>query len=92
MKNFPTSFSRPALEAHFSSEYVKLIGCNPDLVLIQSLAINFRKLWQILKNKERVHTTPREQAFLSVKLPVPVAYKEKEKEKKKEILYIYYFV
>jgi hypothetical protein len=42
------------LEAHFSSEYVKLIECNPDLVLIQSLAINFRKLWQILKKTKNV--------------------------------------
>jgi hypothetical protein len=25
VKNFPTSFSRAALEAHFSSEYVKVI-------------------------------------------------------------------
>ena len=84
VKNFPTSFSRGALEAHFSSEYVKVIGCNPDLCLIQSLAKNFRALWQILKKKECVLTSPRGQAFLSVKLPVPVAEKEKETEKEKQ--------
>jgi hypothetical protein len=32
--NFPTSFSRAALEAHFSSEYVKVFGCSPNPVLI----------------------------------------------------------
>jgi hypothetical protein len=43
VKNLPTCFSRATLEAHFSSEYVKVVGCNPDLL---------RKLWQIIKNKE----------------------------------------
>jgi hypothetical protein len=32
--NFPASFSRAALEAHFSSKYVKVFGCSPDPVLI----------------------------------------------------------
>jgi len=77
VKNFPTSFSKAALAAHFSSEYVKVIGCSPDNGLIQSLAIHFRKLWQILKKKEKVLTSPRGQAFLSVKLPVPIMEKEK---------------
>jgi hypothetical protein len=40
--------------------------------------------WQILKNKERVLTSPRGQAFLSIKLPVSVTVIQKEKEKEKE--------
>ena len=80
LKNFPTSFSRAALEDHFSSEYVKVIGCQPELALIQSIARQFRTLWKVLKNKDRVLTTPRGQAFLSLKLPVK---KEMEKENKK---------
>jgi hypothetical protein len=42
------------------------------------------KLWQILRKKDNVLTSPRGQAFLSVKLPVPVAEKEKEKEMETE--------
>ena len=84
VKNFPTSFSRAALEAHFSSEYVKVIGCSPNLGVIQSLAKHFRALWQILKKKESILTSARGQAFLSVKLPVPVVEKETEKETEKE--------
>jgi len=41
VKTFPTSFSRAALEDHFSSEYVKMIGCGPDLALIQYIAKQF---------------------------------------------------
>ncbi len=86
LEKLPTNFSKAALEAHFSSEYVKVVGCSPDLVLIQNLAIYFRKLWQMLKKKKMVLTTPRGRAFLSVKLPVPVVKKDKEKvsEKKTE--------
>ena len=61
-----------------------MVGCSPDLGLIQTLAIHFCKLWQILKNKERVLTTLRGQAFLSIKLPVSVTTIQKEKEKEKE--------
>jgi hypothetical protein len=72
VKNFPAAFQ--GLEDHFSSEYAKVTGCQPDRVIIQSLANNnFRKLWQILRKKDNVLTSPRGQAFLSVKLPVPVA-------------------
>ncbi len=38
MKNFPTSFSRAAFEAHFSCEYVKVTGYQPDPIIIESLA------------------------------------------------------
>ncbi len=72
------------MEEHFSSEYAKVTGCQPDRVIIQSLANNFRKLWQILRKKDNVLTSPRGQAFLSVKLPVPVTEKKKEKEMEKE--------
>ena len=72
VKNFSTIFSRTALEGHFSGEYVKVIGCSPDLGLLQTLAIHFRKLWHILKNKECILITPRGQAFLSIKLHVSV--------------------
>jgi hypothetical protein len=75
---------KTTLEDHFASEYVKVTGCQPDRVIIQSLANNFWKLWQILRKKDNVLTSPRGQAFLSVKLPVPVAEKEKEKEMEKE--------
>ncbi len=61
-----------------------MVGCSPDLGLIQTLAIHFCKLWQILKNKERVLTILRGQAFLSIKLPVSVTMIEKEKEKETE--------
>ena len=72
VKNFPSSFSRAALENHFSSEYVRVIGCRPELALIQYIAKNFRILWQSLKNKDRVLTSTRGVNFLSVKLPVNV--------------------
>ncbi len=62
-----------------------MVGCSPDLGLIQTFAIHFCKLWQILKNKERVLTTLRGQAFLSIKLPVSVTTIQKEKEKEKEM-------
>jgi hypothetical protein len=50
-RNFPTSFLRDALVAHFSSEYVEVTGCSPDCVLIESLEKIFLKLGQILKKR-----------------------------------------
>jgi hypothetical protein len=84
VKNFPTRFSKAELEGHFSSEYVKVIGVKPDLVLIQSLAIHFRNLWLSLRRKDAVFSSPRGKAFLSVKLPVPILEREKETEKESE--------
>jgi hypothetical protein len=63
---------------------MKVVGCSPDLVLIQSLAIHFRKPWQILRNRKCVLTTPRCQALLSINLPVSVTMIEKEIEKEKD--------
>jgi len=78
--------STSARDYFFKQEvtYVKVIGCSPNLGVIQSLAKHFRALWQILKKKESILTSARGQAFLSVKLPVPVVEKETEKKTEKE--------
>jgi len=84
VKNFPKQFSKAALVSHFSSEYVKVIGCSPDFALMQSLAIHFRKLWQSLKKKDCVLSSARRKAFLSVILPVPILEKDSDKKSVKE--------
>ncbi len=85
VKNFPTIFSRTALEAHFSSEYVKVIGCSPELGLLQTLAINFRKLTnKKTKNVSLLHHVDRPFCLLNCMFQFYVVI-EKEKEKEKAL-------
>jgi hypothetical protein len=80
VKNFPTNFSRAKFLIALLSEYVKVIGCSPDLELIQSLTNNLRKLCRSLKRQDAALSSALGKAFLSVKLPVIILEKETEDE------------
>ena len=88
MKSFPTSFSRAALETHFSSEDVNMLKW---LDAVQTF-VSFKLLRSIFANCGRFSKTKNVSllhyvdawAFLSIKLPVSVTTIQKEKEKDTE--------
>jgi hypothetical protein len=71
VKNFPKSFSNASLIDHFSYEYAKVVGENAEKKCIQTLASTFLLVWKVLRNKNRLFTTPRGQQWLNKKLVKP---------------------
>jgi hypothetical protein len=81
VKNFPTIFSRAVLEAHFSSEYVKVIGCRPQVSfkLLRFIFANCGRFSKT-KNVSLLHHVDRPFCLLNCMFQFCVVI-EKDKEK-----------
>ena len=69
VKSFPTSFSFSALKDHFSCEYLSVVGCHVDEKCLKYLVELFMLMWKAIKNREKVFSTPRGNAWLEKKCP-----------------------
>ena len=72
VNNFPKSFSFTALKDHLSREYLSVVGCHVDDKCLKYLVESFMLMWKATKNKEKVFSTPRGNAWLEKKLPMPL--------------------
>ena len=72
VNTFPKSFSFTALKDHFSREYLSVVGCHVDGKCLKYLVESFILMWKATKNREKVFSTPRGNAWLEKKLPMPL--------------------
>jgi len=52
LNHFPTSYLHSDLKKHFSCEYVKLFGFEPEEKDAETLARTFARAWKTVRNKK----------------------------------------